>query len=143
MTTRPNMSFRAPGPGAYWAPPPPMPALSSPPLWERLLAKVFDRRRVLRDVAPFRPQDGGVMRTPDGAVYVPDITPPVRPILGFIPRHFWQCHGMANRSQIQALSRYVEALSTELRSVATHLADDDQRRVLTLIGDATIGDGTW
>ena len=108
-----------------------------------LLATIFDRRRIVRDIAPFRPYDGGVMRTRDGAVWIPDDAPPVRPILGLVPRHAWQDHAMSSRSQVRALARYIEALSTELRRASTHLATDDRRRVLTLIGDAIIGDGTW
>lgn len=83
------------------------------------------------------------MRTSDGAVYIPEVSPPVRPIMGFTPRRTWRQHAMSNRSQIQALDRYVNMLSAELRSASTHLTAADRQRVLTLIGDTTIGDGTW
>lgn len=127
--------------GAYMPSPPP--SVLFRPQRRGVLAKIFDRRRITPDIAPFRPQDGGVMRTPDGAVWIPDATPPVRPILGFVPRHAWQAHAMSSRSQVRTLAGYVEALSTELRRISPHLVADDRRRVLTLIGDAIVGDGTW
>ncbi|MFL0286877.1 hypothetical protein ACJH6J_23920 [Mycobacterium sp. SMC-18] len=122
---------------SYPFPPPPGYPVPRTGILEKLLARVFDRRRIRHDVAPYRPQDGGVMRTSDGAVYIPEATPPVRPIMGFIPRESWRKHAMSNRSQIQALDRYVNALSTELRSASTHLPAADRRRVLTLIAAET------
>ncbi|KIU14598.1 MULTISPECIES: hypothetical protein [Mycolicibacterium] len=140
MSTSAPMSFDM---RSYPFPPPPGFPAPRTGIIEKLLARVFDRRRIGHDVAPYRPQDGGVMRTSDGAVYIPEATPPVLPIMGFTPRHTWRQHAMANRSQIQALDRYVNALSTELRSASTHLPAADRQRVLTLIGDTTTGDGTW
>lgn len=129
-----------PSDGAYRPSPPP---LLFRPQRRGVLAKIFDRRRILHDIAPFRPQDGGVMRTRDGAVWIPEATPPVRPILGFVPRHAWQAHAMSSRSQVPSLAGYVEALCTELRRISSHLAAEERRRVLTLIGDGIVGDGTW
>lgn len=80
------------------------------------------------------------MRTPDGAVWIPDDAPPARGIFGYLPQLVWRDHVRSTQAQVRALTRYVDTLSAELRLAAPQLDDRQRGRILHLIGESTTND---
>lgn len=80
--------------------------------------------RPLPDIAPFG--NDGVMRWPNGDIWIPEATPPQRSGLFGHPTHAdWERHAVAAAAQVRALARLLPRDDHRpLYTAAIHLLDD-------------------
>jgi hypothetical protein len=89
------------------------------------ITRLFNRgrRNQLRDIAPLR--EDGIMRWPNGDVWIPEPTPPWKTRrFGRPTRTDWRNHAIAGASQVRALAREAASLEREVDAAVTKWLND-------------------